>query len=135
MFGGFDRIGALKKLSSSRLTWLAPTHKHKTAWRARLSKRLIEEKGFRFIAMEGACIAESWLASGFYPSTRPSIAITQLTRAPHIGDWPDCFEINKYIKGFHDAAKSPVDIVKHFKVRGWRELNGDQFNVHPDADL
>ena len=31
------------------------------------------------------------------------------------GDWPDCFQINKYVKGFHDAAKSPVDIVRHFK--------------------
>lgn len=60
------------------------THEYYT-WRARLSKRLIEEKGFHFIAMEG--------------------------------DWPDCYQINKYIKGFHDAATSPVDIVKHFKVR------------------
>jgi len=97
---------------------MAGTHPQtQTAWRARLSKRLIEEKGFKFIAMEGACIAESWLASGMYPSTRPSLL--NLPAPLHIGDWPDCFEINKYIKGFHDAAKSPVDIVKHFKVRGW----------------
>jgi len=36
-------------------------------WRARLSRRLIEEKGFRFIAVEG--------------------------------DWPDCFEVNRYVQG------------------------------------
>ncbi len=36
-------------------------------WRARISQRLIEEKGFSFIAVEG--------------------------------DWPDCFEVNRYVKG------------------------------------
>lgn len=36
-------------------------------WRARLSRRLIEEKGFRFIAVEG--------------------------------DWPDCYQINRYVQG------------------------------------
>jgi erythromycin esterase-like protein len=36
-------------------------------WRARISRRLIEEKGFRFIAVEG--------------------------------DWPDCYEVNRYVQG------------------------------------
>jgi erythromycin esterase-like protein len=36
-------------------------------WRARLSRRLIEEKGFRFIGVEG--------------------------------DWPDCYEVNRYVQG------------------------------------
>lgn len=36
-------------------------------WRARISRRLIEEKGFNFIGVEG--------------------------------DWPDCFQVNRYIQG------------------------------------
>src|SRR4051794_36439744 len=44
-------------------------------WRARLSRRLIEEKGFRFIAVEG--------------------------------DWPDCFRVNRYIKG--ESAEQSAD--------------------------
>lgn len=36
-------------------------------WRARISRRLIEEKGFRFIAVEG--------------------------------DWPDCYQVNRYVQG------------------------------------
>ena len=36
-------------------------------WRARISRRLIEEKGFRFIAVEG--------------------------------DWPDCYRVNRFIRG------------------------------------
>src|SRR4051812_15397510 len=41
-------------------------------WRAALSRRLIEEKGFSFIAVEG--------------------------------DWPDCYRVNRYVKGFDDAG-------------------------------
>ena len=41
-------------------------------WRARISQRLIEEKGFRFIAVEG--------------------------------DWPDCYHVNRYVKGFADPG-------------------------------
>src|SRR4051794_5122467 len=36
-------------------------------WRSRISRRLIDEKGFRFIAVEG--------------------------------DWPDCFQVNRYVQG------------------------------------
>lgn len=43
------------------------THEFYTQ-RTAISKKLIEEKGFRFIAVEG--------------------------------DWPDCYEINRYIKGY-----------------------------------
>jgi erythromycin esterase len=50
------------------------THEFYT-WRTAISKRLIEEQGFNFIAVEG--------------------------------DWPDCYQINRYVKGFGDA-----DIVK-----------------------
>lgn len=49
------------------------THEYYT-WRAQLTKRLITEKGFNFIAVEG--------------------------------DWPDCFTINRYIKGNDADAKA-----------------------------
>lgn len=80
-----------------------------TAWRARISKRLIQEKGFNFIAMEGACMCVLRLLEG-----RSYCGIHRSNPRP-TGDWPDCFEINKYIKGFRDAAKNPAQIVKHFK--------------------
>ena len=52
-------------------------------WRSEISKRLILEKGFSFIAVEG--------------------------------DWPDCFEVNKYIKGFSNSdKKSAFDILHSF---------------------
>jgi erythromycin esterase-like protein len=45
-------------------------------WRARISRRLIEEKDFRFIAVEG--------------------------------DWPDCFRVNRYIRGELDDTAEEV---------------------------
>src|SRR5262249_47327153 len=41
-------------------------------WRTEISKRLIRERGFSFIAVEG--------------------------------DWPDCYRINRYVKGAADAG-------------------------------
>ncbi len=41
-------------------------------WRAEISKRLIRERGFSFVAVEG--------------------------------DWPDCYRVNRYVKGMADAA-------------------------------
>jgi erythromycin esterase-like protein len=43
------------------------------AWRARISERLIREKGFSFIAVEG--------------------------------DWPDCYEVNRYVRGFPGSVQ------------------------------
>lgn len=40
-------------------------------WRARITRRLIEEHGFSFVAVEG--------------------------------DWPDCYQVNRYVKGTRDA--------------------------------
>jgi len=56
------------------------THEY-YGWRAAISKRLIQEKGFDFIAVEG--------------------------------DWPDCFEVNQYIKG-HQSKRSPHDVLDSF---------------------
>ena len=57
------------------------THEFYT-WRTAISKRLIEEKGFRFIAVEG--------------------------------DWPDCYMINRYVKGYADAGEDIADVLKKF---------------------
>jgi len=51
-------------------------------WRARLSSRLITEKGFRFVAVEG--------------------------------DWPDCYGVNRYVKGYPDAGKNAKDVLHAF---------------------
>jgi len=51
-------------------------------WRMKLSKRLIEEKGFSFIAVEG--------------------------------DWPDCYRVNRYVKGRPDAGENARDVLHAF---------------------
>jgi erythromycin esterase len=57
------------------------THEFYT-WRTIITKRLIEEKGFRFIAVEG--------------------------------DWPDCYLINRYVKGYKDAGPDILAVLKRF---------------------
>src|SRR5438270_9209331 len=52
-------------------------------WRTRLSKRLIEEKGFDFIAVEG--------------------------------DWPDCYRVNRYVKGLDDSGEDARDVLHAFR--------------------
>src|SRR5205814_1423610 len=49
-------------------------------WRSHISKRLITEKGFSFIAVEG--------------------------------DWPDCYRLNRYVKGY--TEESSLDVLRHF---------------------
>ncbi len=58
------------------------THEYYT-WRTAISKRLIEEKGFNFIAVEG--------------------------------DWPDCYKVNRYIKGLESEDKKPEEILLNFR--------------------
>jgi erythromycin esterase len=55
------------------------THEYYT-WRAAITKRLVQEKGFNFIAVEG--------------------------------DWPDCYRLNRFIKGYADQDKS-AEILLH----------------------
>ena len=52
-------------------------------WRAEISKRLIEEHGFSFIAVEG--------------------------------DWPDCYQVNRYVKGRSATAESAFDVLHAFE--------------------
>lgn len=51
-------------------------------WRTKITKRLIKEKEFSFIAVEG--------------------------------DWPDCYQVNRYIKGFPDSGKNAYDVLYSF---------------------
>jgi erythromycin esterase-like protein len=57
------------------------THEFYT-WRSAISKRLIEEKGFSFIAVEG--------------------------------DWPDCYKINRYVKGYKDTSDDIRNVLLNF---------------------
>jgi erythromycin esterase len=57
------------------------THEYYT-WRTAISKRLIEEHGFNFIAVEG--------------------------------DWPDCYKINRYVKGYKDAGTDIRNVLQVF---------------------
>ena len=51
-------------------------------WRARISKRLIQEKGFSFLAVEG--------------------------------DWPDCYQINRYVKAYRDSGPDACTVLNAF---------------------
>ena len=57
------------------------THEFYT-WRTAISKRLIQERGFNFIAVEG--------------------------------DWPDCYKLNRYVKGYKDAGDNVRDVLMSF---------------------
>lgn len=75
----FDKIG------NARIVMLGEashgTHEYYT-WRSYITKRLISEKNFNFIAVEG--------------------------------DWPDCYNINKYIKGQCEPGTQIRDVLKNF---------------------
>ena len=75
----FDRIG------DARIVMLGEashgTHEYYT-WRAHISKRLIEEKGFNLITVEG--------------------------------DWPDCYRLNRFVKGYDINYKSAFKVLHEF---------------------
>lgn len=52
-------------------------------WRTHISRRLITEKNFSFIAVEG--------------------------------DWPDCYRVNRYVKGLPDAGDSAREVLHAFE--------------------
>src|SRR5262245_26006850 len=75
----YDRIG------DARIVMLGEashgTHEYYT-WRSHISKKLIEERGFNFIAVEG--------------------------------DWPDCYRLNRWVKGYDTTNKTALDVLKAF---------------------
>ncbi|WP_299985396.1 erythromycin esterase family protein [uncultured Pontibacter sp.] len=48
-------------------------------WRTAISKRLIEDKGFTFIAVEG--------------------------------DWPECYTVNRFVKGYQNSGRKIADVL------------------------
>lgn len=74
-----------EKIGDARIVMLGEashgTHEYYT-WRSYISKKLIKEKKFSFMAVEG--------------------------------DWPDCYNINCYIKSNHASSAHTTDILKKF---------------------
>lgn len=74
----------LERIGAARIVMLGEashgTHEYYT-WRSRISRRLIREKGFSFIAVEG--------------------------------DWPDCYRLNRYLKGYTQEPHAS-DVLKSF---------------------
>jgi len=79
-----DLDSLIQMVGNARIVMLGEashgTHEYYT-WRSQITKRLIRQKGFNFIAVEG--------------------------------DWPDCYAINRYIKGYDD--KKAWEVMQQFK--------------------
>jgi erythromycin esterase-like protein len=75
----------MERIGAARFVLLGEAS-HGTAeyytWRADLSRRLILEKGFSFLAVEG--------------------------------DWPDCYRVNRYVKGLPDSGASVREVLHAF---------------------
>ena len=84
--GPDDLTPLLGRIGEARYALLGEAS-HGTAeyyrWRTRLSQRLIREKGFSFIAVEG--------------------------------DWPDCYRVNRYVKGRPDSGPSAREVLHAFE--------------------
>src|SRR5438105_15814085 len=72
----------LERIGDARFVLLGEAS-HGTAeyyeWRAAITKRLIAEHGFRFVAVEG--------------------------------DWPDCFRLNRWVKGRAEQTRSAREVL------------------------
>ena len=75
----FDRIGDASIVMLGEASH--GTHEYYT-WRAHITKRLIREHGFNFIAVEG--------------------------------DWPDCYRVNRFVKGYDKDHKTAFDVLHAF---------------------
>ncbi len=76
----------LERIDEARLVLLGEAS-HGTSefytWRDRITRRLIAEQGFSFIAVEG--------------------------------DWPDCYRVNRYVKGYDGAAADAAEVLGAFQ--------------------
>lgn len=57
------------------------THEY-YSWRSKLTKKLITDKGFTILAVEG--------------------------------DWPDCYQVNRYVKNYENSGNSALDVLQNF---------------------
>jgi erythromycin esterase len=75
----------INKIGNCRVVMLGEashgTHEY-YSWRAAITQKLIEEKGFNFIAVEG--------------------------------DWPDCYKVNRFIKGKEHTEKNALQVLQSF---------------------
>lgn len=82
---GVDLDPLMERIGDARCVLLGEathgTHEF-YSWRAELSRRLIIEKGFSFIAVEG--------------------------------DWPDCYRVNRYAKGYANAGATAHEVLHAF---------------------
>jgi erythromycin esterase len=68
------------------------------SWRSEITKKLIKESGFSFMAVEG--------------------------------DWPDCYNVNRYIKGISGSGKSAYDVLYSFnRWPTWMWANREIVNL------
>jgi erythromycin esterase-like protein len=75
----FDRIGDAEIVMLGEASH--GTHEYYT-WRSYITKKLVEEKGFNFVAVEG--------------------------------DWPDCYRLNRFVKGYDTENKSAFKVLQSF---------------------
>lgn len=75
----FNKIGDAKIVMLGEASH--GTHEYYT-WRAYITRKLVEEKGFQLIAVEG--------------------------------DWPDCYRLNRFVKGLDKNSKSAFDVLHVF---------------------
>jgi erythromycin esterase len=75
----------MEKIGDARFVLLGEathgTHEFYT-WRSKITQRLIKEKGFNFIAVEG--------------------------------DWPQCYRLNRYVKGYQNAGLNAKEVLQEF---------------------
>ena len=97
-----------KRIGDARIVMLGEashgTHEYYN-WRSYITRRLIEEMGFHFIAVEG--------------------------------DWPDCYQLNRYIKNYPEGGKGAYNVLHSFnRWPTWMWANweivalGDWLNRH-----
>jgi erythromycin esterase-like protein len=76
----------LERIGSARIVLLGEAS-HGTSefytWRHAITQRLMEEKGFSFVAVEG--------------------------------DWPDCYTVNRYVKGSREHGETARDVLHAFE--------------------
>ncbi|WP_347158230.1 erythromycin esterase family protein [Pontibacter chitinilyticus] len=81
-----DLDALLEEIGDARIVMLGEgshgTSEYYT-WRTAISRRLIEEKGFQFISVEG--------------------------------DWPECYAVNRLIKGYPNAGSKIADVLQVYR--------------------